>query len=68
MTEILETISGLALLIFLISSMLSMWLNLTIKQIIEPLKDIKLVILMPAVGELGKRMKPAAAAADAEQG
>ena len=45
MTEILETLAMLSVLVFVISSMLSMGLNLTMKQIIDPLKDAKLVIL-----------------------
>jgi BASS family bile acid:Na+ symporter len=45
MTEILETLAGLSVLVFVISSMLSMGLSLTVKQIVEPLKNIRLVIL-----------------------
>ncbi len=45
MTEILETLAMLSVLVFVISSMLSMGLSLTMKQIIDPLKDAKLVIL-----------------------
>jgi len=45
MTEILETLAMLSVLVFVISSMLSMGLSLTIKQIIEPLKNTRLVIL-----------------------
>ncbi|NIM93408.1 MAG: hypothetical protein GTO18_06820 [Anaerolineales bacterium] len=45
MSEILETIAMLSVLVFVISSMLSMGLSLTIKQIIEPLKNTRLVIL-----------------------
>ncbi|MFA9404703.1 MAG: bile acid:sodium symporter family protein [Anaerolineales bacterium] len=45
MSEILETLAMLSVLVFVISSMLSMGLSLTTKQIIEPLKDIKLVVL-----------------------
>jgi BASS family bile acid:Na+ symporter len=45
MTEILETLALLSMLVFVISSMLSMGLSLTIKQIIEPLKNTRLVIL-----------------------
>jgi len=45
MTEILETLAMLSVLVFVISSMLSMGLSLTIKQVVDPLKDAKLVIL-----------------------
>lgn len=45
MTEIMETLSMLSLLVFVIGSMASMGLSLKMKQIIKPLKDIKLVAL-----------------------
>ena len=45
MTEIMETLATLSLLVFVIGSMASMGLSLKIKQIIEPLKDVKLVAL-----------------------
>ena len=45
MTEIMETLAGLSLLVFVIGSMASMGLSLKIKQIIAPLKNIKLVVL-----------------------
>lgn len=45
MSEVLETLAMLSVLVFVISSMLSMGLSLTTKQILEPLKDIKLVVL-----------------------
>ena len=45
MSELLETLAQLAVLVFVISSMLSMGLSLTTKQIINPLKDTRLVIL-----------------------
>jgi predicted Na+-dependent transporter len=45
MTDILETLAMLSVLVFVISSMLSMGLSLTIKQIAEPLKNTRLVIL-----------------------
>ena len=45
MTEILETLAMLSVLVFVISSMLSMGLSLTMKQIIDPLKNARLVIL-----------------------
>ncbi len=45
MTEIMETLAGLSLLVFVIGSMTSMGLTLKINQIIAPLKNIKLVVL-----------------------
>jgi BASS family bile acid:Na+ symporter len=45
MTETLATLAQLSVLIFVISSMLSMGLNLTMKQIIDPLKNMRLVVL-----------------------
>jgi BASS family bile acid:Na+ symporter len=45
MTEILETLAMLSVLVFVISSMFSMGLSLSIKQILEPLKNTRLVIL-----------------------
>ena len=45
MTEIMETLAGLSLLVFVIGSMASMGLSLKIKQIVEPLKNVKLVVL-----------------------
>lgn len=44
MDDILAVIMQLAVLVFVITSMLSMGLNLTITQIIEPLRNVKLVI------------------------
>lgn len=45
MTEIMETLAILSLLVFVIGSMASMGLSLKIKQIIAPLRDLKLVAL-----------------------
>jgi len=45
MNEILQIIFKISVLVFVIGSMLSMGLNLTIKQIAEPLKNTKLVIM-----------------------
>lgn len=45
MTEILETVAMLSVLVFVISSMLSMGLSLMVKQIVEPLKSARLVVL-----------------------
>lgn len=45
MSEILETIAGLSVLVFVIGSMASMGLSLKIQQIVTPLKNVKLVVL-----------------------
>jgi BASS family bile acid:Na+ symporter len=45
MTEILETLAMLSVLVFVISSMLSMGMSLTMKQIANPLRNTRLVIL-----------------------
>ncbi len=45
MAEILTIIMNLSVLVFVLSSMLAMGLNLTIQQIIAPLRNIRLVIL-----------------------
>jgi BASS family bile acid:Na+ symporter len=45
MSNVLETLAQLSVLVFVISSMLSMGLSLTIVQILQPLKNVKLVIL-----------------------
>jgi BASS family bile acid:Na+ symporter len=45
MSEILETLAMLSVLVFVISSMLSMGLSLTMEQVIRPLRDTRLVIL-----------------------
>jgi BASS family bile acid:Na+ symporter len=45
MTDILETLAQLSVLVFVIASMLSMGLNLTIPKIMAPLKNTRLVIL-----------------------
>lgn len=45
MNEILETLATLSVLVFVIGSMASMGLSLTIGQIVEPLKNARLVIL-----------------------
>lgn len=44
MTEILETIATLSVLVFVIGSMASMGLSLKLPQIMAPLKDVKLVL------------------------
>ena len=43
--EILTVIVKLSALVFVVASMLAMGLSLTIPQIIQPLKDIKLLVL-----------------------
>jgi BASS family bile acid:Na+ symporter len=45
MSEVLEVLAKLSVLVFVISSMFSMGLSLTMTQIIEPLKNTRLVIL-----------------------
>ncbi len=45
MTEIMETLAGLSLLVFVIGSMASMGLSLKVHQILAPLKNVKLVVL-----------------------
>ncbi|MGF1570901.1 MAG: bile acid:sodium symporter family protein [Nodosilinea sp.] len=44
MTELLTVLSNLATLVFVISSMLALGLGLTVKQILDPLKDVGLVL------------------------
>ena len=45
MTEILTVLAQLSVLVFVIASMFSLGLSLTIKQIIDPLKNTKLVLI-----------------------
>lgn len=45
MTEIMETLAGLSLLVFVIGSMASMGLSLKINQILVPLKNVRMVVL-----------------------
>ena len=45
MSEILETLAVLSVLVFVLSSMLAMGLSLTIAQIVAPLRNTRLVIL-----------------------
>jgi BASS family bile acid:Na+ symporter len=44
MSEILQTLASLSVLVFVVSSMLAMGLSLTIRQVFNPLKDVMLVI------------------------
>lgn len=46
LNETLITISNLALVLFLITSMLAMGMSLTVKQILEPLRNVRLVVLI----------------------
>jgi BASS family bile acid:Na+ symporter len=45
-SETLTTIAGLALNLFIITSMLAMGMSLTVKQIMEPLRNVRMVILV----------------------
>lgn len=45
MAEMLLVLSNVFTLLFVVSSMLALGLSLTVKQILEPLKDAKLVVL-----------------------
>jgi BASS family bile acid:Na+ symporter len=45
MTEVLEVLSNLSVLVFVVCSMLSMGLSLTVRQILSPLRNTRLVIL-----------------------
>jgi BASS family bile acid:Na+ symporter len=48
LNEILTTIASLALNLFVITSMLAMGMSLTIKQIMDPLRNARLVVLVLA--------------------
>jgi BASS family bile acid:Na+ symporter len=45
MTEILQIVFKVSLLVFIVSSMMSMVLKLTINQIVKPLEDVKHIVL-----------------------
>lgn len=45
MSEMLQVLANLSVLVFVVSSMLSMGLSLTVKQIVDPLRNARLVIL-----------------------
>jgi predicted Na+-dependent transporter len=45
LNEILTTIASLALNLFVITSMLAMGMSLTVKQILDPLRNVRLVLL-----------------------
>ncbi len=46
LNEILTTIASIALNLFVITSMLAMGMSLTVKQIIDPLRNVRLVVLV----------------------
>jgi predicted Na+-dependent transporter len=46
LNEVLTTIASLALNLFVITSMLAMGMSLTVKQIIDPLRNARLVLLL----------------------
>ena len=53
--QILTFIMNLSTLALVVTSMLVIGLSLTSAQIMAPLRNVRLVILMAAAGELGKR-------------
>ena len=75
MNEILTAIMNLSTLVFVVTGMLAMGLSLTIAQIVAPLRNARLVmmvlalglvglaVLMVSAGELGRRSKAQAAPA-----
>jgi predicted Na+-dependent transporter len=46
LNDILITIASLALTLFVITSMLAMGMSLTVKQIVDPLRNVRLVVLV----------------------
>jgi len=66
MKEMIEVLANLSTLVFVISSMLSLGLSLTVQQILNPLKDLGLVlrvllanfVLVPLLAYLLKTMIP----------
>jgi len=44
MKEIMQVIFNISILVFVVGSMLGMGLSLTVKQIVEPLKNVRLVV------------------------
>lgn len=46
LNEVLTMIAGLALNLFVITSMLAMGMSLTVKQIMDPLRNVRLVVLV----------------------
>jgi predicted Na+-dependent transporter len=45
MSEILQVVGSLSIVTFIITSMLAMGMSLTVKQIVDPLRNIKVVLL-----------------------
>ncbi|MFC8596899.1 bile acid:sodium symporter family protein [Isoptericola sp. NPDC057191] len=45
MTDVLTAIAQVAILVFVLASMIGLGLSLTVQQILTPLKDVKLVVL-----------------------
>ncbi|MEJ2734688.1 MAG: bile acid:sodium symporter family protein [Anaerolineae bacterium] len=45
MADTITVLANVSVLVFVVSSMLAMGLSLTVKQIVDPLRDIKLVLL-----------------------
>lgn len=48
-SDVLLTITQVGLLVFIVASMASMGLSLTINQMVEPLRDVRMVLLLLAV-------------------
>jgi predicted Na+-dependent transporter len=46
LNEILTTIASLALNLFIVTSMLAMGMSLTVKQILDPLRNVRMVVLV----------------------
>ena len=45
MQEVVTALANVSVLVFVVSSMLAMGLSLTVKQIIDPLRNVRLVLL-----------------------
>lgn len=66
MTEILEVVTRLAMVVFIVGSMAAMGLALTVPRIVEPLRDVRLVVallvanfvVVPAVAIAAGRVLP----------
>jgi len=48
-SDVLLTITQVGMLVFIVASMAAMGLGLTIKQIVEPLRDVRMLLLLLAV-------------------
>ena len=56
LSETLEVITQVAMLVFIVGSMAAMGLGLTVARIVEPLRDVRLVAaLLVLAGEVGRR-------------